>query len=82
MTIYLTNTLRAIHKIKPKTYFVIIFYHLSKTIDLGIVHILRNHQGGEGGLWNDYANVIFALSNAEFDYGRGRGSRNRQKVIT
>ena len=22
---------------------------------------------------NDYANVIFALSNAEFDYGRGEG---------
>ena len=37
---------------------------------------------GEGGFRNDYANVIFALSSAEFDYGRGRGSRNRQKVIT
>ena len=36
---------------------------------------------GERGFRNDYANVIFALSNAEFDYG-GRGSRNRQKVIT
>ena len=50
-------------------------------IFLGVIHILRNHQGG-GGFRNDYANVIFALSNAEFDYGRGRGSRNRQKVIT
>ena len=48
---------------------------------LGVIHILRNHQGG-GGFRNDYANVIFALSNAEFDYGRGRGSRKRQKVIT
>ena len=47
----------------------------------GVIHILRNHQGG-GGFRNDYADVIFALSNAEFDYGRGRGSRNRQKVIT
>ena len=28
---------------------------------------------GEGGFRNDYANVIFALSNAEFDYGRGEG---------
>ena len=32
----------------------------------------RNHQGG-GGFQNDYANVFFALSNADFDYGRGRG---------
>ena len=47
---------------------------------LGVIYILRNHQGG-GGFRNDYANVIFALSNAEFDYGRGWGSRNRQKVI-
>ena len=38
----------------------------------GIIHILRNHQGG-GGVRNDYANVIFALSSAEFDYGRGEG---------
>ena len=37
---------------------------------------------GEEGFRNKYANVIFALSNAEFDYERGRGSRNRQKVIT
>ena len=28
---------------------------------------------GEGVFQNDYANVIFALSNAEFDYGRGEG---------
>jgi len=35
---------------------------------------------GEGGFRIDYANVIFALSNAEFNYGRG--STNRQKVIT
>ena len=27
----------------------------------------------KGGVRNDYANVIFALSNAEFDYGRGEG---------
>ena len=26
-----------------------------------------------GGFRNDYGNVIFALSNAEFDYGRGEG---------
>ena len=53
-------------------------------IQLGVIHILRNDQGskGEGGFRNDYANVMFALSNAEFDYGRGRGSRNIQKVIT
>ena len=38
--------------------------------NLGVIHILRYHQGG-GGFRNDYANVIFALSNAEFDYGRG-----------
>ena len=37
---------------------------------------------GEGGSRNDNANVIFALSNAKFDYGRGRRSRNRQKLIT
>ena len=37
---------------------------------LGIIHILRNHQGG-GGFRNDSANVLFALSIAEFDYGRG-----------
>ena len=39
---------------------------------LGVIHILRNHQG-RGGVRNDYANVIFDLSNAEFDYGRGEG---------
>ena len=45
----------------------------------GAVHILRKGSftyyvitKGEGGR-NDYANVIFALSNAEFDYGRGEG---------
>ena len=32
---------------------------------------------GEGGFRNDYADVILALSNAEFDYARG--SRNKQK---
>ena len=41
-------------------------------LTLGVIHILRNQQGG-GGFRNDYANVIFALSNAEFDYGRGEG---------
>ena len=47
---------------------------------LGVIHILvlRNHQRG-GGFRNDYDNVIFALSNAEFGYGRGRASRNRKK---
>ena len=45
--------------------------------------MLRNHQGqGEGGLESLRLNLIFALSNAQFDYGRGRESRNRQKVIT
>ena len=40
-------------------------------------------KGEGGGIRNDYANVIFALSNAEFDYGRGEGVyRNSQKVIT
>ena len=34
------------------------------------------------GFRNDYANVFFALSNANFDYGMGRGSRNRQKLVT
>ena len=53
-------------------------YHI---LLLGIIHILRYHQGGEG-FRNDYANVIFAVSNIEFDYERGRGSRNREKVIT
>ena len=48
----------------------------------GVIQILRNHQGGGARFRNDYATVMFALSNAEFDYGRGRGSRNRQKVIT
>ena len=46
--------------------------HIITHLALGIIHILRNHQGG-GGFRNDYANVIFALSNAEFDYGRGEG---------
>ena len=45
---------------------------VQKNSGLGIIYILRNHQG-VGGFWNDYANVIFALSNAEFDYGRGEG---------
>ena len=48
---------------------------------MGVIHILRNHQGG-GGFRNDITNVIFALSNAKFDYRRGRGSKNRQKVNT
>ena len=46
---------------------------------LGVIHILRNHQGGGGGFRNDYANVIFALSNAEFDYGRGGGGLETDK---
>ena len=31
-------------------------------------------KGEGGGFWNDYANVIFALSSAESDYGRGEGA--------
>ena len=46
----------------------------------GHSHITESPRGR--GFQNDYANVIVALSNAEFDYGRGEGSRNRQKVIT
>ena len=42
----------------------------SNLIWLGVIHILRNHQGG---FRNDYGNMNFALSDAEFDYGRGRG---------
>ena len=34
---------------------------------------------GEGGFLNDYANVFFALSNAEFDYGRGGGCLETDK---
>ena len=34
---------------------------------------------GEGVFRNDYANVIFALSNAEFDYGRGGGGLETDK---
>ena len=45
----------------------------------GYSHFTQSPRGG--GFRNDYANVIFALSNNEFDYGRGEGSRNRQKVI-
>ena len=45
---------------------------------LGVNRILRNHQGG-GGFRNDYANVIFALSNAEFDNGRGEGLETDKK---
>ena len=45
------------------------------------IHILRNHKEG-GGFRNDYANVIFVLSSVEFDYGKGRGYRNRKKMIT
>ena len=37
---------------------------------------------GEGVFRNDYANVIFALFNAKFDYRKREGSRNRQKVVT
>ena len=48
----------------------------------GFIHILRDYQGVAWVVQNDYANVMFVLSNAEFDYRRGRGSRNRQKVIT
>ena len=56
--------------------------HVGSLFIYGVIHILRNHQGGEGFRNYDYANVNFALSNAEFDHGRGRGSRNRQKEIT
>ena len=33
----------------------------ASVLKLGVIHILRNHQGG--GVQNDYANVIFAISN-------------------
>ena len=39
------------------------------SLQILVIHILRYHQGG-GGVRNDYVNVIFALSSAEFDYGR------------
>ena len=42
------------------------------SILLGVIHILRHHQGG-GWFRNDYAYVIFALSNAEFDCGLEEG---------
>ena len=61
--------------------YIFIYYNMINKIVLfcyGIIHILRNHQGG-GGVWNDYANVIFALSNAEFDYGRGGGGLETDK---
>ena len=45
------------------------------------IHILSNHQGG-GGFRNDSANVIIALSNAEFDNGRGEGVEKQTKKIT
>ena len=48
------------------------------TLTLGVIHILRNHQRG-GGFRNDYAKVIFALSNAEFDYGRREGVQKQTK---
>ena len=35
----------------------------------GVIHIITKGRGFR----NNYANVIFALSNAEFDYRRGRG---------
>ena len=31
--------------------------HCSHESLLGVIHILRNHQGG-GGFWNDYANLM------------------------
>ena len=34
---------------------------------------------GEGGFRDDYDTVIFALSNAEFDYGRGGGGLETDK---
>ena len=45
-------------------------------------YVITKGEDGGFGMIIDYANAIFALSNAEFDYGGGRGSRNRQKVIT
>ena len=35
--------------------------------------ITKGDWGGGGEFRKDYANVIFALSNAESDYGRGEG---------
>jgi len=48
-------------------------------MEIGVIHILRNHQGGGGGFRNDYDSVIFALSSAEFDYGRGGGGLETDK---
>ena len=48
---------------------------------LGVIHTLRNHQEG-GGFRNDYANEILALSNAEFDYGRGGGGLETGKKLS
>ena len=39
----------------------------------GVIYILRNHQGEGISEWLRRAYIIFALSNAEFDYGRGKG---------
>ena len=53
--------------------------HKNEFVDLGVIHILRNNQRGGGRFRNDYATVIFALSNAEFDYGRGGGGLETNK---
>ena len=38
-------------------------------------------KGERWGFGNDYTNVIFALSNAEFDYGRGGGLETDKKRL-
>ena len=48
------------------------FIFFAGALSCWVIHILRNHQGG-GWFRNDYAYVIFVLSNAEFDYGKGEG---------
>ena len=53
---------------------ILLYLMIVEILRLGVIHILRNHQR-EGGFRNDYANVIFALSNAEFDYGCRKGGR-------
>ena len=50
---------------------------ITKFINNVCFPLIRGHshitQSPRGGFRNDYANVIFALYNAEFDYGRGEG---------
>ena len=53
-----------------------ICYRLHLTIIRGHSHITLSPRGR-----NDYANVIFPLSNAEFDYGGGGGGLESEKKL-